>query len=276
MPSFQDKLAAAAARNRSWLCVGLDPEPARLPEAVRGVPDPIFAFNRAIIDATADLVCAYKPQMAFYEAAGLAGLSALDKTLGYLRERHPRLPVILDAKRADVPHTNLQYARASFNAWGADAVTVVAYMGLDALEPFCRDPERFAFVIVRSSNVGARDLQDLPVAPDSTPVYQVLARKVAGLPWANVGAVVGATFPDEMLVVRAILPDRLLLIPGVGAQGGDIAAAVRNGADARGANAVIAASRSILYASPGADFAEAARREASALRRAIEEARGAR
>ena len=273
MPAFQEKLNGAAERNRSWLCVGLDPEPSKLPEAVRGDPDPVFAFNRAVIDATGDLVCCYKPQIAFYEALGLEGLRSLQKTFEHLRKKHPAIPVILDAKRADVPHTNQLYAKAAFGFWNADAVTVVCYLGLDTLEPFCKDPTRTAFVVVRSSNAGARDIQDLPVSPDGSPVYEVLAKKIAGLSWKNVGAVVGATYPEELLVVRSILPDRVILIPGVGAQGGDLEAAVKNGRDARGANAVIASSRSILYASPGADFAEAARAEAQRLRDAIESAR---
>ncbi len=273
---FQEMLRERARKNRSWLCVGLDPEPSKFPEAVRRESDPVFAFNRAVIDATADLVCCYKPQIAFYEALGIDGLRSLEKTLAHLRERHPGIPVILDAKRADVPHTNALYAKAAFDFWKAEAVTVVCYLGLDTLEPFCRNPSRHAIVVVRSSNAGARDLQDLPVAPDGSPVYEVLARKIAGLPWKNVGVVVGATFPDELLVVRSILPDRVILIPGVGAQGGDLEAAVANGADHAGENAVIASSRSILYAGNGSDFAERSRTEAERLRAAIETARARR
>lgn len=271
-PGFQEKLAACARKNRSWLCVGLDPEPSKLPEAVRNDPDPVFAFNRAVIDATADLVCCYKPQIAFYEALGLEGLRSLEKTLSHLRAAHPGTPVILDAKRADVPHTNALYAKAAYEFWKAEAVTVVCYLGLDTLEPFCRDPSRTAIVVVRSSNPGARDVQDLPLSPDGSPVFQVLAKKIAGLPWKNVGAVVGATFPDDLLIVRSILPDRVILIPGVGAQGGDLDMSVRNGSDAKGENAVIASSRSVLYASSKPDFADAARREAERLRDAIQKA----
>ncbi len=275
MASFPEKLCAAAAKNHSWLCVGLDPEPSKFPETVRRGPDPVYAFNKAVIDATADLVSCYKPQIAFYEALGIEGLRSLQKTMEHLRKNYPAIPVILDAKRADIPHTNQLYAKAAFESWGADAVTVVCYLGLDTLEPFCRDPARHVIVVVRSSNAGARDIQDLPVAPDGSPVYEVLAKKIAGLPWKNIGAVVGATFPDEILVVRSILPDRILLIPGIGAQGGGLEAAIKNGRDAQSENALIAASRSILYASAKNDFAEAARGEADRLRQAIERSRKA-
>lgn len=267
---FLETLDAAAQRNGSWLCVGLDPDPRQLPRALRGSADAVVAFNRGIVEATADLVCCFKPQLAFYEALGRAGWDALRATLRLI----PRdVPILLDAKRGDVGHTAEAYARALFEELGADAVTVSPYLGGDSLAPFFAYRERGVFVLVRTSNPGAGDLQDLAVpAPDggSEPLYLAVARRA--LAWGGGGTpglVVGATYPEELARVRALAPDVPILVPGVGPQAGDLEASVRAGMAPRIGRALISASRGVLYASAGDDWQEAARTEARRLRDAI-------
>lgn len=263
--SFRHKLARAADTNRSLLCVGLDPDPARLPS------DDIVGFLCAVIDATSDLVCAYKPNLAFYEQLGEAGYAALRAVLRHIPND---IPVIADAKRGDVPHTSEAYARALFDELGFDAATVNPYLGADAVAPFLERADKTALVLCRTSNPGARDLQDLPVGEGGRPLYEAVAELANG--WnakGNVGLVVGATYPEEMRRVREICPDLPFLVPGIGAQAGDLERMLDAGLDAAGAGLIINASRSVLYASSGPDFAEAARREAEALRNAIEDHR---
>lgn len=266
MVSFIARLDQACASNRSLVCVGLDVDPDRLP-----VGD-VLEFNRAIIDATAGLVCAYKPNLAFYEALGLPGLKALEGTVDHIRKTSPGTLIIGDAKRGDIGSTAQASAKAMFQVWGFDAVTVNAWGGQDTLEPFLDDTGRGVFIWCRGSNPGSADLQDLHVSgPDGTaPLYRHLARLATT--WnrnGNIGLVMGATFPQQLRDIRRICSDMPLLIPGVGAQGGDLEAAVRLGTDANGRRAVINSSRGILYASSGPDFSQAARREASNLRDAI-------
>lgn len=266
--TFVEKLIAAAKKNGSLLCVGLDPDPALM--AVKEVA----AFNRAIIEATQDLVCAYKPNLAFYEALGMPGLEALRKTIDAI----PRdIPVIGDCKRGDVGNTAAAYAKAMFEVWGFDAVTVHPYIGWDSVEPFAKYKDKGVFIVCRTSNPGEGDFQRLSTlagAPsEARPLYERVA--LATRRWntnGNLGLVVGATHPDELRKVRALCPDMPLLIPGVGAQGGDLAAAVRDGVDRQGQLAVINSSRQVLYASKGADFAEAARKVAMETRRQMREA----
>jgi orotidine-5'-phosphate decarboxylase len=267
--TFREKLEAAAVRNGSLLCVGLDPDPARLPI------DDLAGFNRAIVEATADLVCAYKPNLAFYEALGEEGYAALKETLAAIPAD---VPTIADAKRGDIGNTARGYARAVFDVLGFDAVTVNPYLGGDSLEPFIQREDRGVFVLCRTSNPGAADIQDLAVGNGraSRPLYQVVAELARR--WntrGNVGLVTGATYPEELARVRELCPDMVLLIPGVGAQAGDLAAAVRGGLDARRGGILVNASRGVLYASAGADFAEAAREAARALRDEIERHREA-
>ncbi len=256
--------------------MGLDPDPARLPEPLRE-RDPIEAveaFLRRIVEATCDLVCSYKPNSAFYEALGPEGFSLLQRLI---REILPEgIPVILDVKRGDIASTAQKYAEAAFEGLGADAVTVNPYLGFDAVEPFLRYGDRGVFLLCRTSNPGARDLQDLPC--EGKPLYQRIAEKArewqAQAP-GELGLVVGATYPEELAVVREIVGEEvLLLVPGVGAQGGDLERAVRAAANSQGGNAIVNVSRGVLYASSGADFAEAARREAERLRAAIRDALG--
>jgi orotidine-5'-phosphate decarboxylase len=259
--SFIEKLLAASRKNNSLLCVGLDPDPSRMP-----ISD-VAEFNKGIIDATADLVCAYKPNFGFYEALGMDGLRALESTLECVP---PDVPVIADAKRGDIGNTARAYARAIFDVWRFDAVTVNPYLGGDSLEPFLEYDDRGVFVLCRTSNQGARDFQDL-VSSDADgegrPLFLAVAQRANE--WnkrGNVGLVVGATYPEELKQVREICTDMPILIPGVGAQGGDLAAAIRFGTDATGNRAIINSSRGIIYAGEGNDFADASRRAALALR----------
>ncbi|MEE9284173.1 MAG: orotidine-5'-phosphate decarboxylase [Dehalococcoidia bacterium] len=263
MTTFLDKLDAAARRNRSLLCVGLDPWPPLMPK------EGIASFSQAIVEATADLVCAFKPNIAFYEAQGSAGLVALEQTLATIPDD---VPVILDAKRGDIGNTAIAYAQAVFETWGADAVTVSPYLGRDSVEPFLAYEGKGVFVLCRTSNPGGSDLQALQVTADgqSAPLYEQVARLAER--WndhGNVGLVVGATVPGELARVRELCPHMPILVPGVGAQGGDLEASVRLGTDASGRRAVISVSRQVLYASGGSDYAQAARQAAQALREQI-------
>jgi orotidine-5'-phosphate decarboxylase len=264
--NFINKLSAAWTANHSLLCVGLDPDVARLPDALKNAPDGILTFCKAIIDATADLACAFKPQIAYFAALGAE--RQLEQICAYARDRYPHIPLILDAKRGDIGATAKQYAREAFDRYGADAVTVNPYMGFDSVEPYMAWSERGVIVLCRTSNPGGSDLQFMNV--DGQPLYQHVARMVAEK-WnvnGQCALVVGATFPQELAQVRAIVGDMPLLVPGVGAQGGDVAATVQSGKTAAGAGMMINSSRAILYAQPQGkeDFAEAARRVAQQTR----------
>lgn len=267
--NFINKLNAAIARNDSLLCVGLDPDIAKFPAELHGRPDAIFAFCKAIIDATADTACAFKPQIAYF--AALAAEDQLQAVCDYLRTAYPHIPIVLDAKRGDIGATAEQYAREAFDRYGADAVTVNPYMGFDSVEPYLKWQDRGVIVLCRTSNPGGSDLQFLQV--DGQPLYQHVARLVAER-WNRHGQcalVVGATFPQEIAQVRAIVGDMPLLVPGIGAQGGDIEATVHAGQTANGAGMMINSSRAILYATPlaGEGFADAAARVARETRDAI-------
>nr|WP_229517453.1 orotidine-5'-phosphate decarboxylase [Massilia oculi] len=271
--TFIDKLSAAWTRNDSLLCVGLDPDLARFPAELAGQPDAIVRFCKAIIDATADLACAFKPQIAYFAALGAE--AQLEQICAYLRERYAHIPLVLDAKRGDIGATAHQYAREAFERYGADAVTVNPYMGFDSVEPYLEWADRGVIVLCRTSNAGGSDLQFLDVG--GRPLYQHVAELVAQK-WNRNGQlalVVGATFPDEIAQVRQLVGDMPLLIPGVGAQGGDVEATVKAGRTAGGAGMMINSSRAILYAAPlaGEDFAAAARRVALETRDAINAAR---
>ena len=273
---FRDKLAAAVARNDSLVCVGLDPDPAQVPDAVRARPDWLTCFAAGIVEATADLVCCYKPNLAFYEALGERGLAALHATL---RAMADDVPVLLDAKRGDIGVSAKAYAAALFDDLGADAVTVNPYLGFDTLEPFLTYHDRGVFVLCKTSNPGSAEFQDQLVAADGSPrpLYEHVARAaVRANQHGNVGLVVGATHPEAFQNVRAVAPDVPFLVPGIGAQGGDLAMAVGEGQDRHGAGLLIASSRAIIYASRGADWQDAARAAARELRGAINGLRRAR
>ena len=268
MSGFTDRLEQASIATKSLVCVGLDPDPARMPISN------VYEFNRAIVDATAGLVCAYKPNLAFYEALGLPGLQDLEKTIAHIRSAAPEAIIIGDAKRGDIGPSAQAYAKAMFQVWGFDAVTINVWGGQDTVTPFLEDESKGVFVWCRGSNPGSADFQDAQVATADGPMPLYRHVALACQQWdtkGNLGLVVGATVPDQLREVRAACPNMPLLIPGVGAQGGDLEAAVRQGTDSRGRAALINSSRGIIYASGGADFAQAAAREADKLRKNINE-----
>ncbi|MBL0029651.1 MAG: orotidine-5'-phosphate decarboxylase [Rhodanobacteraceae bacterium] len=269
--NFRTQLDTRWRDAQSLLCVGLDPDPKRIPAHLRGQPDAVFRFCAAIVDATADLACAFKPQIAYFHAARAE--EQLERLIAHVHERHPGIPVILDAKRGDIGATAEQYAREAFERYRADALTVNPYMGFDSVEPYLAYPDRGLIVLCRTSNPGGSDLQHLELA-NGRRLYEQVADLVAGA-WNRHGQnalVVGATFPEELARVRSLVGDLPLLVPGIGAQGGDIEATIRAGATTTG-GLMINSSRAILYASSGEDFAEAARRVALDTRDAIHDAR---
>ena len=276
--TFTDQLQAAERRNDSLLCVGLDPEPARLPGAWRGDASRIFDFCAAIVDATHDLAIAFKPQIAYFAAHRAE--DQLERLIHHIHRVAPAVPVILDAKRGDIGSTAALYAQEAFERYQADAVTLSPFLGFDSITPWQRHAGKGLFLLCRTSNPGGSDLQaQRLLGADGAPgdlLYEHIARLAAG-PWnpgGQLGLVVGATFPAELARVRALAPTLPLLIPGVGAQGGDAAATVRAGWRSKGAGPVaISSSRAVLYASSGADFAAAARQVADATRLALNAAR---
>jgi orotidine-5'-phosphate decarboxylase len=273
--NFIDHLRSAEQRNRSLLCVGLDPEPSRFPAGMQGDAGKIYDFCARIVDATADLVIAFKPQIAYFAAHRAE--AQLEKLMEHMRRNAPQVPVILDAKRGDIGSTAEQYAIEAFERYGADAVTLSPFMGFDSVAPYLRYEGKGAFLLCRTSNPGGDDLQAQRLASvDGQPLLYEHVAQLAQGPWnlnGQLGLVVGATYPAEIERVRALAPTVPLLIPGVGAQGGDAVATVRAGWRAD-APIVVNSSRAICYASSGDDFAEAARREATRTRDALEAAKG--
>jgi orotidine-5'-phosphate decarboxylase len=281
--TFGDRLIDAARANDSLLCVGLDPVQARFPDPLDAEPDvtrAIVSFNAGVIAATSDLVCAYKPNLGFYLAYGAAGVAALEET----RRLIPApIPIILDAKVGDIGSTAEAYATGYFDTWGCDAITVNPYLGEDSLAPFLSRRDRGVVVVCKTSNPGSADLQNLMLDGNNgqQPLYLTVADRVAG--WAErwpatLGLVVGATYPDELAAVRRRCPDAPILLPGIGAQAGDLEASLRAGLDSHGLGVVVAASRSVLYAGTGqdADWTVAVRKAASRLREEINAVRAAR
>jgi orotidine-5'-phosphate decarboxylase len=272
--TFIEMLRSAQARNGSMLCVGLDPEPARFPAGLEGDAGKIYDFCARIVDATADLVIAFKPQIAYFAAHRAEG--QLEQLMEHMRRAAPHVPVILDAKRGDIGSTAEQYAKEAFERYGADAVTLSPFMGFDSVQPYLKYEGKGAFLLCRTSNPGGDDLQNQRLASVAGQplLYEHIAKLAQG-PWnvnGQLGLVVGATYPAEIERVRQVAPTMPLLIPGVGAQGGDAAATVKAGWRADGP-IVVNSSRAILYASNGEDFAEAARREARRTRDLLEAAR---
>lgn len=271
--TFIEKLNAAWTDHQSLLCVGLDPDVSRFPPELAGKPDAILSFCKAMIDATADLACSFKPQIAYF--AALRAEDQLEEICRYIKTRYPTIPLVLDAKRGDIGATAEQYAREAFERYEADAVTVNPYMGFDSVAPYMEWKDKGAIVLCRTSNAGGSDLQFLDVG--GKPLYQHVARLVADK-WnvnGQCSLVVGATFPNELAQVREIIGDMPLLVPGIGAQGGDIAATVGAGKTANGNGMMINSSRAILYAkTTGTEtYTEAARRVAQETRDAINEHR---
>jgi orotidine-5'-phosphate decarboxylase len=258
--NFIEKLTNATRKNKSLLCVGLDPDPELMPDRVD-----VFEFNKAIIDATSDLVCAYKLNLAFYEALDDEGLDALKRTMTHIPND---IPVIGDAKRGDIGNTAKAYAKAILSNLNFDAATVNPYLGFDSIEPFIQYANKGVFILCRTSNVGALDFQSLHCKAESgyCPLFEIVALKASQ--WnthGNIGLVIGATYPEELRLIRKSHPTMPLLIPGIGAQGGELESAVRYGVNSKGEKAIISSSRQIIYASREKDFAQAARRAASEL-----------
>ncbi len=259
--NFIEKLTKATKKNKSLLCVGLDPDPERMPEKIS-----VAEFNKGIIDATSDLVCAYKPNLAFYEALGSEGLAALEQTIEHIPDY---IPIIGDAKRGDIGNTAKAYAKSIFAHYNFDAATVNPYSGFDSIEPFIRYKDKGIFILCRTSNTGAIDFQSLRFETASGYLYlfEIVAMKAREWNiYGNVGLIIGATYPNELRLLRQTYPDMPLLIPGIGAQGGELSSTIQYGVDAHGEKAIINSSRQIIYASRGKDFAEAARWTASSLR----------
>ncbi len=278
-PLFTEQLAHAWSHQDSMLCVGLDPDPKQFPASIKGKGGAILAFCREIVDATADLVCAFKPQIAYFAAHGAE--DQLAQLIDHIHRQHPQVPVILDSKRGDIGSTAQQYAIEAFDRYQADAVTVNPYMGFDSVEPYLKYANKGVIVLCRTSNPGGSDLQFLEVNEKDRTEKELLYQRVARLAssqWnktGQLGLVVCATFPEEIAKVRAIVGEMPLLIPGIGAQGGDIPATVQAGTipNAPGTGMIINSSRAILYASQDGNFADAARQAAIATRDALRAAK---
>lgn len=274
--NFLEKLIMASRQHNSLLCIGLDPEPGRFPANLRSMPvaQAVVHFCQAIIEATAPYVCAYKPNLAFFEVLGPEGMYVFQEVLDAIPAS---IPIIADAKRGDLGNTARNYAAALFDIYGCDAVTVNPYLGYDSVAPFLAYQQKGVLLLCRTSNPSAHDFQDLPVQGEKgqvRPLYEVVARRVQSWNEAgNCGLVVGATYPQELRAIRVLCPNMPILIPGVGAQGGDLEASVIAGVDTMGEKAIIAVSRSVLYADSGNDFATVAANEARLLRDRINEAR---
>ncbi len=253
MPNFFQQVAQVRDRNQSLLCVGLDTDPLRIPQILQNDPDPVFSFNREIIDATSDLVCCYKPQIAYYGGAGAE--ESLVRSIAYAKQKG--VPVLLDAKRGDIGSTAEMYAKEAFQRFNADAVTINPYMGLDSMKPFLDFAEKGIFILCRTSNPGGSDLQNLVLA-DGKRLYEHVA-ELAVTDWNqndNIALVVGATRPEEIADIRKITGEMTFLLPGVGAQGADIESLMKSG---RGGEMIINSSRGIIYASDKRDFVQQAR-----------------
>ena len=264
---FMQSLQQAWTRNDSLVCVGLDPEPAKFPAHLRGKPDAVFEFCTAIVDATADLVCAFKPQIAHF--AALRAECALERLIAHIHARHPGVPVILDAKRGDIGSTAQHYAAEAFERYRADAVTLNPYLGRDSIQPFLDHADKGVILLCRTSNPGGADFQALDCG--GVPLYLRVAETIAH-EWnahGNCALVTGATWPEELGKVRALVDQMPLLVPGIGAQGGDVQAVLQHGSTADGKGLMISSSRAILYAGHDEDFALAARAAASELRDSI-------
>ena len=276
MDSFISKLEKLWAEDK-FLCIGLDPDYEKLPKSIKGKrSERIFKFNKAIIDATAKYAVAFKPNSAFYEAEGLEGHKALLKTVKYIKNNYPHIPIILDAKRADIGNTNSGYVSSAFDEIGVDAITVHPYLGREAVQPFLDRKDKGVIVLVRTSNPGAGEFQDIK-NKKGEPLYITVAKNVSKN-WnenGNCAVVVGATYPKELAQIRKIIGDMPILIPGIGAQGGDLEKTVKAGKNSKNQGMIIHSSRAIIFASSGADFAARARKKALELNKQINQARNA-
>lgn len=265
--TFRQKFEKIVKKNNSLLCIGLDPDLKNLSLHILKEKEPIFQFNKTIIDATNDLVCAYKPNIAFYEAYGLDGLSQLKKTIKYIHDRYTGIPVILDAKRADIANTAKMYAKSAFEYWGADAVTVYPNLGKDTLLPFLEYKDKLTIILLKTSNPDSGMFQNVDV--DGQPYYLYMAKIIKKWKFENLGVFVGATYPKEMRKIRNIFPDNIFLSAGLGAQSAEIEKAVRAGINKTKKGIMFNVSRSILYVSKDIGFAKKTRKEAKKLREEI-------
>jgi orotidine-5'-phosphate decarboxylase len=263
---FAEKLANCVKKNNSLLCIGLDPEIEKIPPFLQEVENPLFAFNKEIIDKTHDLVCVYKPNSAFYEAHGVLGIKQLQMTCEYINSTYPDIPVIVDAKRGDIGNSNEGYARYAFDYLQADAVTVNPYLGIEALSVYFNRADKGIIIIVHSSNPGAKEFQELSI--DTTPLYEIVAKDIAGQYGNNPDCmiVMGATYPQQLGQVRRIVGDMTILIPGIGTQGGSIEDTIRISLNSQKQGIMVNASRSIIFAGSDQNFAEKARNAAENLR----------
>lgn len=267
--TYQQKTDASIKKNNSLLCIGLDPELTKLPQTICQKEYPQYEFNKAIIDATHDLVAIYKPNSAFYESLGDNGIYQLKLTCDYLHEAYPEIPIILDAKRADIGNTNKGYASFAYEYLQADAITLNPYLGREALKPFLENPDKGNIILCKTSNSGGVEFQNLEI--NDKPLYQHVAEKVAH-EWntlSNCSLVVGATYPEELKQVRQIVGDMTLLVPGIGTQGGDVEKTIKAGLNSQNAGLLINSSRGIIFASTEDNFADRAREEATKLRNEI-------
>lgn len=264
--TFLEKLDTIVSQNNSLLCIGLDPEFEKLPDNFKSNPNPQFEFNKSIIDATHDLVCCYKPNSAFYEARGAEGISELKMTCEYVLQQYPEIPVILDAKRADIGNTNNGYISFAYEYLKVDAITLHPYLGSEALKPFFDKTEKGNFILCKTSNPGAGELQDLQI--NNEPLYKHIAKLVTK-DWNgnnNCALVVGATYPNELLEIRKIAPDIIFLIPGIGAQGGDLENTLKNGLRTDKKGLIISSSRGVIFADSPRSEAEKLRNEINTYR----------
>ncbi len=267
--SFNDKLNQIVSKNNSLVCVGLDSDVTKLPERFQHHENAQSEFNKAIIDATHDLVCCYKPNSAFYESRGAKGIKELKLTCDYIRGIYPEIPIILDAKRADIGNTNKGYVQFAYEYLGVDAITLNPYLGQEAIMPFIEMTDKGAIILCKTSNPGSKEFQDLNIGDKK--LYEIVAEKVATV-WnasGNCSLVVGATYPEELKVVRELVGDMTILVPGVGSQGGDVEKTIKAGLNSKNAGLIINSSRSILFASSTDNFAEKARQETVKLRDTI-------
>lgn len=266
---FQKKLDKITKKNNSLLCIGLDPVFEKLPTHLQKRKHPFFIFNKAIIDATADLVCCFKPNSAFYEALGEEGIGELKKTCDYIRKTYPHIPVILDFKRGDIGSTNKAYTKFAFEYLQVDAVTVNPYLGQEALYEFLNKKDKGIFILCKTSNPGAEELQNLKISNEQ--LYEIVAKNVTSQwnTFNNCMLVVGATYPKELAQIRKIVGDMILLVPGLGAQGGEVEKTVRAGLNSKKMGMIINSSREVLYASSEKDFVKKSRNKALELKNAI-------
>lgn len=269
--TFKQKLEKITKKNNSLLCIGLDPDLEKIPKHILKANDPIFQFNKTIIDGTNDLVCAYKPNVAFYEAYGIEGLRSLEKTIEYLKAKFKNIPIILDAKRGDIDNTAKMYAKSAFDYWNADAVTAYPHLGLDSILPFLEYKDKLTILLIKTSNRDSKMFQDISI--EGEPYYLKMAKIISKWQYENIGIFVGATYPKELKEIRKVLPYHIFLSAGMGAQNANMNEAVKAGINRNKSGIMFNASRRIIYVSDEKDFAKKTRDEARNLRDLINKCR---